>query len=362
MHSIDEILIELVIRHDCVIIPTFGGFITQVHPARLDVKNGIIFPPSKHLLFNKNLFQNDGLLISAFVDFNDTSYEKAQQYILDFVQTIKRELNAGKKVEFEKIGTFHLNNEGTLIFEQNKYFNLLLEAYGLGQVIFVPGNFVEQEPEIEVEKVIEEKRIESNQVEKEKIDEPVSKINEVSETPIIPLQRKRTWVKYAAAACLLPIAFYSFWIPTQTNVLQSGVITLEDFNPFSKVNQPSDKSFGLKNGISTPKLKVPEKKEILPEEPIINNEPEQTSIEEPIQNPTIETSIVSKSEIIIGCFSSNQNAENLVKSLRAKGFDAKIVPGGELIRVSIGGANNTSEENLLIQKAKDQGFESWVLK
>ena len=41
-------------------------------------------------------------------------------------------------------------------------------------------------------------------------------------------------MKYAAAACLLPLAFYSFWIPTHSGVLESGLISFKDFNPFYK--------------------------------------------------------------------------------------------------------------------------------
>ena len=46
-------------------------------------------------------------------------------------------------------------------------------------------------------------------------------------------------LRYAAASILLPIAFYSFWIPVKTDVLQSGVISLNDFNPFYKKQKGS---------------------------------------------------------------------------------------------------------------------------
>ncbi len=360
MHSIDEILIELVIRHDCVIIPSFGGFIAQTHPARIDVQNGVIFPPSKHLLFNRNLLHNDGLLISAFVDFNAVSYENAQQYISDFVVTVKNELNAGKRVEFEKIGTFHLNNEGTLIFEQNRYFNLLLEAYGLGQVIFVPGKLVEETEEIEVE-AINEKDLELVNIPVEENTEIITNDKD-KQAPILQIRRKRTWVKYAAAACFLPLAFYSYWIPAKTDVLQSGMITWNDLNPFSQKQIISGN--GIHLGLTIPKIEKPIVTQTVHEEPS-NTEPvisEETRIEPTNETPAINVTSQAKAQVIIGCFSSNSNAENLVKSLRNKGFDASIVPGGDLIRVSIGGANSLSEENTLTEKAKSLGFESWILK
>src|SRR5690606_29253899 len=54
------------------------------------------------------------------------------------------------------------------------------------------------------------------------------------------VERKRKPVaRYAAAAVLLPIAFYSIWLPVQTDVLESGVLSLNDFNPFYKKEKGS---------------------------------------------------------------------------------------------------------------------------
>jgi len=356
MHAIDEILIELVIRHDCVIIPSFGGFIAQTHPARLDVQNGILFPPSKHLLFNRNLLHNDGLLISAFVDFNTVSYEKAQRYIADFVATVKKELNAGKKVVFEKIGTFHLNTEGTLMFEQSRYFNLLLEAYGLGQVIFVPSKLVEKYVEEKSEHVSELNGLTILENTELKPDDSIY------QAPIVPIQGKRTWLKYAAAACFLPLAFYSYWIPVKTNVLQSGMITWNDLNPFYK--KQTFTGNGIHVSLTSSKIKQPETKQQAETQLSIveTNKSEDTNEEPQVERPIIHSTTQSASHVIIGCFSKNSNAENLVKSLRIKGFNASIVPGGELIRVSIGEASSATEESTLTQKAKELGFESWILK
>ena len=64
-------------KKDCVIIPDFGGFVANYLPARLDETSNRIFPPSKHLLFNKNLINNDGLLAHRISAEEGVSYESA---------------------------------------------------------------------------------------------------------------------------------------------------------------------------------------------------------------------------------------------------------------------------------------------
>jgi hypothetical protein len=74
MFSVEEIICQLLLRHSCVIIPSFGGFVAQSVSASIDKENGIIQPPSKHLLFNKNLINNDGLLTAEYATFNKINY------------------------------------------------------------------------------------------------------------------------------------------------------------------------------------------------------------------------------------------------------------------------------------------------
>ena len=53
---------DLLQKHNCVIVPEFGGFIANYKSAVIDTVNNRINPPSKSVLFNPNLVNNDGLL------------------------------------------------------------------------------------------------------------------------------------------------------------------------------------------------------------------------------------------------------------------------------------------------------------
>ena len=205
MYKIEDIVSALLLRHSCVIIPNFGGFVAKTISAKLDLDRGLFLAPSKQLLFNKNLLNNDGLLISEYASLNAIEYSKSQSEIEEFVLDLKSKLNSKQSVHIERVGKLSYDLEGNLVFEQDRYFNLLLSSYGLSQVQFIAN----KEPEINEPSIIDKKI-------KEK-------------API----RKITYLKYAAA-CLLPLAFYSFWIPTHSGVLESGLISFKDFNPFYK--------------------------------------------------------------------------------------------------------------------------------
>ena len=50
-----------------------------------------------------------------------------------------------------------------------------------------------------------------------------------------------------------------------------------------------------------------------------------------------------------------------VNKLKSKGYDARILPGGNLYRVSIGGGFSEESVNLLKSKAIQEGLNVWIL-
>ena len=351
MHKIEDLVSSLLLRHSCVIIPNFGGFVAKTISAKLDLDRGLFLAPSKQLLFNKNLLNNDGLLISEYSSINAIEYSKSQSEIEEFVLDLKSKLNSKQSVHIERVGKLSYDIEGNLVFEQDRYFNLLLSSYGLSHVQFIAN----KEPEINEPSIIDKKI-------KEKA--PIRKIN---------------YLKYAAAACLLPLAFYSFWIPTHSGVLESGLISFKDFNPFYKkeigaysqqkiATQQNDvlEKNVFENQITTSKnhriglykfdegINIPiriEEKKIVKEILDIKIKTNQNII-----------SSTNTFEYIIGCFSNKNNALALISKLKKEGFNAKIAGGSPLVRVSIGGADSDLQMQTIIQKANEKGYKGWILK
>ena len=128
MSTIEDLIGELLLKQSCVIIPSFGGFVSKKIPARIDYDSMKIFPPSKELLFNKQLINNDGLLINEYSSVNNIPFDLASFEVKSKVKEWQEKLRKKQRIEIKKVGYLYLNSEEKICFEQDRFFNLLLEA------------------------------------------------------------------------------------------------------------------------------------------------------------------------------------------------------------------------------------------
>lgn len=401
--SIEKLIGDLLLRHNCVVVPSFGGFVAKQTAATIDKVNGIMLPPKKSLLFNRQLINNDGLLIASFAQETGKSFDEASKEVLALVENWLKLLNEGERVVIDKVGFLFLDQEKNIGFEQDRYFNLLLHSFGLGTVHFVSEEDIQLvnqpvsiNPQIVHEPIIEQKSKEAPII--TLIPEGIEKVEEaITETPIISIAASKSsttklW-KYAAVAILMPVAFYSYWIPMKTNVLESGIFAVQDFNPFhqSSKGKYERKELAIKLSKAVPtfisvedeiqkldpnvqvwsypfneKLYIPIKiegasKEIVPETtpPVV----EVPTIEAPVEKVKVANS-ESAYYLITNCFGSVSNAQNFVAYLKSKGFDAQIVDSKNgLQRVSAGKSTNAADLKSLQSKVEALDIQgSWILK
>ena len=102
----------LLLRHDCVIVPGLGGFVTQYVPAHCDDEGGLFLPPKRIVGFNPDLTLNDGLLVQSFMKTYDASYPEAQRMIENAVADLKARTQKDGDAELKGIGTLTLNLYG----------------------------------------------------------------------------------------------------------------------------------------------------------------------------------------------------------------------------------------------------------
>lgn len=129
--DINAYIRELLFGHDCVIVPGFGAFIGNFSPASIDRGEGLFYPPSKKITFNRHLTTNDGLLIGHISARKGIGYGESRDIVADYAEVLRRRIAGGDQVTLEHIGTFSTNREGTLIFEPDSDANYLLTSYGL---------------------------------------------------------------------------------------------------------------------------------------------------------------------------------------------------------------------------------------
>lgn len=135
--DITKVIEFLLYEQECVVVPTLGGFITRTQPSSIDYVQGIIFPGSKVLTFNKNLSQSDGLLAHSVAKKSHISYQEADQRVLDFAQAVIGKLDKNEVVILENIGKLFLNPEKNIQFISYEK-NYSLQEYGLPKLNFYP--------------------------------------------------------------------------------------------------------------------------------------------------------------------------------------------------------------------------------
>lgn len=136
--EISQYISELLHNHDCVIIPGFGGFVCNYHPAFIHPVQHAFHPPSKKILFNKELKANDGLLTSHVAINNGISFEAALHQIEQATDDLALRIESGERVSLEKIGQLYLDSDGNILFDQDNTVNYLKNSFGLASFISPP--------------------------------------------------------------------------------------------------------------------------------------------------------------------------------------------------------------------------------
>ncbi len=346
--------------HDCVIIPGMGGFVGQYQSSDLHEATRIFIPPVKTISFNKHLINDDGLLIHELASKQGLDYAKASELVTQYVEDLKKELAEKHRVELEKIGTLYTES---------------------GIIKFIPSdtNFSIQHIGLPVVKAVK--------IEKKKVEQiPVvpiqqEKSEKVEEKPIVelhstPEKSNKNW--WWAVAVLIPILFYSAWVPMKTGLLTNPQnFHYSDLNPFTFQKVKQYKPLVLEKTESIDWLKG---------NTYSNTEVERVDLDrdtylyvgivEPVQHEADTTYVElpkPKKEIkknngayhlIGGCFSKKENANNFIEKMKNLGYDAKIIDTNKgLFRVSVGDFFKRKKAKEIKQKLKEeQDISSWILK
>lgn len=270
---------ELLFKHDCVILPGFGGFIGNFSPARIDNVTGIFHPPVKQISFNRNLNHNDGLLIGKISQVAGVNYGDARSMVEEFVKGLSDKLAKGEKFVFDHLGTFENNSENSVRFEPEPDINYFPGSFGLESFQCSPSR------EYDVRKRV------------------AKHINRD------PLMRSSTRRNLWRAAAIIPLLALIIAVPMKTDLFKAKV-EVTSMNPLIAAELESNKK-----AVDEAIVIIPQSTASITEEPA----PE---VQAPAPAPApVETGLYS---IITGSFKSEQNALSHVNNLKAEGFNPEI--------------------------------------
>lgn len=344
--NFDQHIVELLMEHDCVIVPSLGGFLASDVQAQLSPSRHVLQAPRRKIAFNIYLKQNDGLLASHLVEYERITYTEALHRIEQFVKSCFDRLAEGKKVIVERVGTLYYDSEKHLLFEPFRQSQLRKDAFGLSSLQVLP---VEEEgPKQRIEK--QRKQLLR--------DQPLHTQTAKSDS----LRRKKRVVGIIAVAGALSwFAFNLFLIAPDGGSLSS-------LNPFKADSQV------LQTQKIQPTVTVPVQKTetvfVASVEPLPLPAPKpQVPMPDQVQTSGESKDMHSASlalpknayYLVAGVFRVPENAADMLKQLQNKGFSsAALIPVGDLHYVYYEAFSDRTQALALHDSLKNKQESAWI--
>lgn len=299
---------QLLYRYQCVTVPGFGAFLTEIQSAKWIESANSFYPPKKMISFNTNIKNNDGLLANHIALVEKTSYNNAVSAIQHEVLDWKKSLENNGVLTLKNIGEIKLNADERAVFipfEQNNY---LKSSFGLSSFV---SPYVKRE-------ILQQKEESSE------------------ENDVIVLNTEnsnsRSYLKYAAIFILglglagtIGYPLYQNEIANQKTIVEKAVQQKVE----SKIQEAT---FLIKSPMPTVTLSVKETK--------------------------------MSYHVMAGAFRDERNAEKIFKSLSNKGYKARRIPQNKygLFPVLYGSYATFSEaEKVKREIQENENPEAWLL-
>ena len=314
--NISEYISELLYIHECVIIPEFGGFVGNRKSAELNKKTGSLSPPSKQILFNRNLTTNDGLLINHIAQNESISQHEAKQKLEGFVNECNNKLDTSKVLRITKVGLFTVSQEGNIIFIQDSSINYYIGAFGMMPTY---NKSIKRKEGLTTAPQSNIKFLKANK------------------------QKPKTFLR--AAAIIIPLIALSYISLTQEEKILDVYKEMASLNPFSNSEKTEENIDKITNEINYN----------------INSENVEMQIDK-IENEKI-LPIVNdqKFYIVAGAFAERKNANKMFDKLKNWNYDPQILEGSQLIRVTYNSFINREEAVLALEKIREDNPSAWLL-
>ncbi|KIO50704.1 HU domain-containing protein [Flavobacterium hibernum] len=133
--KIENYIAQLLYRYQCVTVPGFGAFLTEIQSAQLNESTNSFFPPKKMISFNSHLKNNDGLLANHIAQAEKTSYGFAVSAIAFEVLSWRKTLEENGVISLKNIGDLRFNADQNIIFTPSDQTNFLTSSFGLSPFV-----------------------------------------------------------------------------------------------------------------------------------------------------------------------------------------------------------------------------------
>lgn len=360
----------LLLDNDCVILPQFGGFVTNHVPARWIEEENLYLPPYRTVGFNPQLKINDGLLVQSYMQTHDATFPEATRLVEAAIDLLSEELYKEGLVDLHGIGVLRRTISGEYQFDPTDNGVITPTLYGLGAV------------EIKPLKVLEKEQKETSLVQEVLTDgqEQTPVIENKNRT--ITIKIRHEWITNAVAVAATVLLFFFLSTPVDnTYIEEENYASLGNISVFEQVKKESV----ITTLINTPapeapatvtKKETPATKKVEAKSAIAKAEApkaEKPKVEKPkVEKPKTETQkTVSPQKktytynIIVASVTAESDAQNAIDGFATKGYPgAFLIKGNGRFRIALKAYATETEAYAKVNELKQNALfkDAWVLK
>lgn len=315
--KIEQYISQLLYRHQCVTVPGFGAFLTEIQSAQLHESTHSFYPPKKVISFNAQVKNNDGLLANHIAQIEKTSYESAVAAIESEVVIWNSILEVNQRFALKNIGELSLNAEKNLVFTPSDHVNYLKESFGLNSFV---------SPAVKREQYQQQAEIFYQEP------EAAAEI-QTAQTPVIELAPKkgRGYLKYAAILVLALSATGSIGFKLYQDHVAEQTLLVETQVQKKVQDKIQEATFMMDHSIPAVTLTVREEKFTY--------------------------------HIMAGAFRNQANAENIYNNLIESGYKARRIAQNKhgLYPVLYGSYATLEEARAALDTIHQSNPDAWLL-
>ncbi len=337
MNTLSHYIECLLLRHESVVVPQFGAFITLNNASSRVDSEEMFFPPLRVVRFHPDLTEDDGLLVEAMRVALHQSATEAKRMVQRMVLDLRQQLLADGQVDFGSLGMFSQDEDGHVTFEP-------CQAGAITPVFFGLDAFV-------MPRLSALQRRSQDVARKEKV-----AADDDSHITIRLNRRSLRYVAATAAAILVGLLFSSPLVESEDQPQQAAIVSIETPKATATKTAEPAPVVTLTATVTAP-VTTERTVEVQPKEALSQPAASAATVAQPQQESSY--CIVLASDV------SQKNAEAFVERLQKKGLEHVSIMQGKIRRVVIDGfatENEAYNRNAEIHRMGGDFAYSWVMK
>lgn len=380
MNTLAQHIETLLLEHDCVIIPGFGGFISNYEEAQYHTDNGNVFmPPHRSIGFNQQLQINDGLLVQSYMSACDASYPAAHLQMEKEIEQMASQLELDGEYDFGAVGKLTKGLGEIISFDKSSSNIEAPSLFGLDSLSVMPVKSIIEKREIEAK--MQAASIGIGKTGNKEDDDILT--NDKKQEVVIRLNQR--WIDFGISVAAAVLLFFgisytamkdvatesdtviaaTYPVPNSQHMNNGNIMQAKEV-AINKAAQKGKEVAGANTTAATKQESVASHNTTAnPEQEHVANHNATKADNENATKATQENKAQLAYTIVLASYVGKANAEEYVNQLGKKGFnEAQYVRKGKVGRVIYSGYTTEQEaQNALasLRKKSKDFTEAWVM-